>query len=153
MSIEEYKEKSKPQNGEGHGQDIPTEEEFDIVSVGETFDKKKVFGNFLILILVATASFGLGRLAFYDSIKMPVSIKNLPEINTPSIGGSAPIPVVQGVSVQSGSVVASKNSNKYHALWCPGAKQISETNKVYYASAEDARKAGLTPAGNCKGLE
>ena len=51
-----------------------------------------------------------------------------------------------------GSVIGSKNGTKYHYPWCPGAKQISEVNMVYFTSVEKAREAGYTPAGNCKGL-
>jgi methylphosphotriester-DNA--protein-cysteine methyltransferase len=35
---------------------------------------------------------------------------------------------------------------------CPGAKQISEQNKIWFASIEEAEKAGYKPAGNCPGL-
>jgi len=51
-----------------------------------------------------------------------------------------------------GTVVASKNGSKYHLPSCSGAKQINEVNKIVFASAEEARAAGYTPAANCKGL-
>ena len=37
--------------------------------------------------------------------------------------------------------------------WCAGAKQISEKNKITFASTEEARAKGYTPAANCKGLK
>lgn len=49
-------------------------------------------------------------------------------------------------------VVASKTGSKFHLLDCPGAKQISEKNKVYFESPALALKAGLSPAANCRGL-
>ena len=50
-------------------------------------------------------------------------------------------------------VVASKSGTKYHYPWCPGAKQISEKNKISFSSIEEARAKGYTPASNCKGLK
>jgi len=155
--INEIEEKGKPL-GLNQDASLPLEEEFEIVEVGQRFNRKTAILNLLILLLVASASFGLGRLAYYDSIKEPISIKNINQEGFLSSGTNKATlipenPSVQGASIGSGGVVASKNSNKYHAPWCPGAKQISEVNKVYYSSAEEAKKAGLTPAGNCKGLE
>lgn len=48
-------------------------------------------------------------------------------------------------------VVASKSSSskKYHHAWCPGAKQIKESNRVWFPSAQAAQAAGYTLAGNC----
>ncbi len=48
-------------------------------------------------------------------------------------------------------VVASKKSTsgKYHFLWCAGAKQIKEENKLYFNSEGEAISAGYTLAGNC----
>ena len=50
-------------------------------------------------------------------------------------------------------IVASKNSDVYHYVWCPGANQIKEENKIYFNSTKDAEKAGLRPAKNCKELQ
>jgi hypothetical protein len=55
--------------------------------------------------------------------------------------------------VKPGQVVASKNGTKYHLPTCPGAKQISDKNKITFNSAEEARAAGYSPASNCKGLK
>ncbi|MCA9052050.1 MAG: hypothetical protein KDA89_25100, partial [Planctomycetaceae bacterium] len=52
-----------------------------------------------------------------------------------------------------GKYVASRNGSKYHFPWCAGAQAMSETNKIWFDSVEEARKAGYTPAGNCKGLK
>jgi hypothetical protein len=47
-------------------------------------------------------------------------------------------------------VVASKNSNKYHHTWCPGAKKINEANKLWFGSDKEAESKGYTLAGNCE---
>jgi len=49
-------------------------------------------------------------------------------------------------------IVASKNGEVYHYVWCSGAKRIKEENKIYFKSKEEAEKAGLRPAKNCPGL-
>lgn len=48
--------------------------------------------------------------------------------------------------------VASKKGQRYHLLQCPGAQQIAEENKIYFASKEEAESAGYSPARNCPGL-
>jgi len=52
-----------------------------------------------------------------------------------------------------GMYVASKNGTKYHFPWCSGAKSISEVNKIWFNSVEEARASGYAPAANCKGLK
>ena len=49
-------------------------------------------------------------------------------------------------------VVVSKASTtkKYHFVWCPGAKKIKETNKLWFDNESLAQKAGYTLAGNCQ---
>src|SRR3989344_6884196 len=46
-------------------------------------------------------------------------------------------------------VVASKNSDKYHYTWCPGAKKINEANKLWFNSDKEAESKGYALAGNC----
>lgn len=50
-------------------------------------------------------------------------------------------------------IVASKNGEVYHYVWCSGAKRINEENKIYFDSKEKAKAAGYRPAKNCEGLE
>jgi Metal binding domain of Ada len=49
------------------------------------------------------------------------------------------------------AVVGNKNSKIYHRPDCPGYKTISEKNKVTFASAAEAEKAGYRIAQNCPG--
>ncbi len=51
-----------------------------------------------------------------------------------------------------GQVVASKSGSKYFLPWCGSVSRIKDTNKVWFASVEEAEAAGYQPAGNCKGL-
>lgn len=94
----------------------------------------------IIIVLVGTASFGLGRLSALETKKEPVTIKYPYDTNTSDLEAVA------------GQIIASKTGTKYHFPWCSGAKAISEKNRIIFASKEEAEKAGYAPAGNCKGL-
>jgi endonuclease YncB( thermonuclease family)/methylphosphotriester-DNA--protein-cysteine methyltransferase len=50
----------------------------------------------------------------------------------------------------SGEVVGNKNSKIYHNPGCPGYKSVSEKNRVFFKTAEEAEAAGYKRAKNCK---
>jgi len=93
-----------------------------------------------LLVLVAILSFALGRISASSGVSStPVSVIRAPEADVR--------PIYLG-----GEVVGSRTGKKYHFPWCPGAQSMSEKNKVWFDTIADARAAGYTPAGNCKGL-
>lgn len=94
----------------------------------------------LILLFVGISAFGLGRLSNYEEVRPAV---RLFEAET-----YIQVPVPLG-----GMIVASKNGSKYHFPWCSGARTMSDANKIWFSSIEEALKAGYTAAGNCKGLK
>lgn len=153
MSIKEKQEEIK--GGDPSGE--YDEEEFDIVPKGRTLPLKRHILNLSLIVLLATLSFGLGRMTIYQESRVPVRIippqgKNI-ETSIPSLeAGEVKGVSTEGVSL-TGEVVASKSGSKYHFPWCAGAKQISEKNKITFTSVEEARKAGYAPASNCKGLK
>jgi len=109
----------------------------------------------LVVILVALIFFGIGRLTAPKS--EAIRIENLRQITPEDLLKEATNSQLNanstdGASVYTGKVVASKNSDKYHLPDCPGAKQISEKNKIWFDSIEAAEKAGYKPAANCPGL-
>ena len=108
----------------------------------------------LIMVLTATASFGLGVAAGREEGKGVFSIEETPLVPAlPASAGSAEsVSVLPTAIPAGGQVVASKNGTRYYFPWCGGAKQIKEANKVWFASKEEAEKAGYTPAANCAGL-
>lgn len=120
-----------------------------------TFDKdgqierfplfRKLFLS-LVIILVATLSFGIGRLSVIESGE-PIQIEYDPTLT--AIVSNAVVPVPRSSDTQS-EVIASKNSNKYHYLYCPGAKQIKEENKIVFATPAVAQATGYTLAENCQ---
>jgi len=98
-----------------------------------------------IIILVALASFGLGRLSVIEENRQPIILENVASV-------SSSLKDHEISDVSGGVVVASKNGTKYHYPWCSGAQRIKESNKIQFNSIEEAEKAGYTPAANCKGL-
>lgn len=113
----------------------------------------------LIVVLIALSAFGIGRLSAPKT--EPIQIKNLEQASVEEIDlerDENSVGEIQGGNqgdIQGdyeGKVVGSKNSDKYHLPDCPGAKQISEQNKIWFDSITDAEKAGYKPAGNCPGL-
>lgn len=107
----------------------------------------------LMIVLIGFAGFGLGRLSVYEDKKPAISIENVKNNGmTANVSGALENKQNKAQNI-SGVVVASKNGTKYHYPWCSGAKSINEANKVYFNSIEEAKKAGYTPASNCKGLK
>lgn len=106
--------------------------------VKEFYDKngREIFIS-LSFILVAFISFGLGRLSVLQEEKQPIFIEQT---------ASAEFPPIDKI------LVGSKNSDKYHYVWCSGAKKISEDNKIFFSSKEEAESSGYMPAANCEGL-
>lgn len=118
----------------------------------------------LIFIVTALLSFGLGRLSVEngDGSKIAIRDSSLITDNCPAFAQNITNNSGDGASpdeddltslTSEGLLVGSKNSDKYHYPWCPGAVRIKEENKVWFKSAKEARSAGYEPAKNCKGLE
>lgn len=105
----------------------------------------------LVILLVASLSFGLGRLTTIGKAS-PIKIEYDASIsNQASVSGAINSIENSKLKIEnSTSVVGSSKGSKYHYLHCPGAKQISETNKIVFASPSAAEASGYTLAGNCK---
>jgi len=108
----------------------------------------------MAIILIASLSFGLGRLSMTgksSAVKIEYAetiVGNETVTNTATAINSISNSPVQ--TVGESTVVSSKNGTKYHYLHCPGAKQIKEENKIMFASPSAAESAGYTLAANCK---
>lgn len=68
------------------------------------------------------------------------------------VEGTGSLQAAAAAMAGQGSYVGSRKGTKYHLPWCPGARTISEENKVWFESKADAESKGYTPAANCKGL-
>lgn len=99
----------------------------------------------IFIILVATVSFGLGKLSATPEKETPVVIKKAPERIFTHIN-EAP----QRENAQ--NFVASKNGTRYYLPWCGGASRINDENKIWFATREEAQEFGLLPAEGCLGI-
>ncbi len=138
---------------------ISEEVSFDNTGHIEKYPLFKKLSLALIIILVASLGYGVGRLSVVGKrepirIEYDTSISNdqfLISKQAPSSNGGKVLTASVVTATQSNNtVIASKNSNKYHFPDCPGAKQIKEANKITFASPEAARGAGYTLASNCQ---
>lgn len=133
----------------------------------EILQKIKPFYTILLIITIASIFFALGRLSGVQSAKTGVKIEYPNTSETSLALASTPISTtsgsVKGVSTtktvvvpsisQSSEVIGSKSGKKYYFPWCGTVKRIKPENQVHFASIDEARKAGFTPGGNCKGLQ
>lgn len=113
----------------------------------------------LLIIVISLVSFWLGRLSveevhtqahrtsLEDMRAAAVTATRKTQDTTDAIGQND-----ESVTAPEGGYVASKNGTKYHLPWCGSAKQISEQNKIFFATKAEAEAAGYTPASNCKGI-
>lgn len=107
-----------------------------------------------LVVLIGVISFGLGRLSVTTEMSES-SVQSVTRSPEPFIVYPESAPMVAGVTAEvanAGTLVASRSGTRYHLVSCPGAKQIKEENKIYFASAAAAEAAGYTKAANCPGL-
>jgi len=117
--------------------------------------KKNLFLIFLI-VLISLLSFQLGRVSKTASQPIKIEKASIQEIFQPDAdirinANDTNNKEDRGAERVDFQVVVSKKSTsgKYHFLWCSGAKQIKEENKLYFNSEGEAISAGYTLAGNC----
>ena len=99
------------------------------------------WGLIAIVFLVAIASFGLGRFSALEDVRPPVSIKEVPSEAVP-----------RGMYL-GGLILASYSGSVYYYPWCQGAGKIAPGNQRWFASEQEAQKAGYTASKSCKGLQ
>ena len=52
-------------------------------------------------------------------------------------------------SEEKGDIVASSRGSKYYYVYCSGAKTLSESNKIYFSSEEEAESNGYSLSTSC----
>ena len=131
----------------------------------------RIFFSFIVF-GVAIGSFGLGRASVVlkeipsqkgqqsvANINTSLTTESLPQTN---VGTQNKIETIKiqteetkeiSSDYNKGEIVASKSGTRYHLLSCPGAKQIKEENKIYFANPQAAEAAGYKPAANCPALQ
>jgi hypothetical protein len=143
-------------------------------SIQEMYENiKRLFENdtlyfMVLLVLVGATSFGLGRWSAIGTYSTKDTIVSSQTASVGSTVKAAKITPKESTAqikekvvedtmsleaaISEAKYVASKSGSKYHLLWCPGAKSIKESNKVFFKSKEEAEGEGYTPAANCKGI-
>ncbi len=105
-----------------------------------------------VIVLVGLLGFGLGRLSVVEEKPEPVTIEysdhptvvaNVSKIS-PQEGSSTPS--------STASFVASRNGTRYYLSTCSAAMRIKANNRISFATAAEAERAGYKPAANCPGL-
>lgn len=123
------------------------------MSLNENWQKIKTHQDELWLILAAMLGLGLALGLWQWQANRrppePLRIENVPEEGTSLTLATSPS--TQAHTSQQ-KFVASKNGTRYYLPTCSGVKRIKEENKIWFATADEARARGLTPAINCPGL-
>ena len=99
------------------------------------------WGMMALIALACIGAFALGRLSALEAGKPLISVTEAPQT-----ASAASITL-------GGMVVASRSGETYYFPWCAGAAKIAPANQRLFVSADAAKKAGLRPAKNCKGLK
>lgn len=144
------------------------------MSIKDLFEKIKPFYTLLLVLVVAALFFALGRLSALEERRTPIKVQymNRGEAVSQSAAAISTLSVTEtssgagsiaaGVSSTgtaassqdtSGQVIGSKSGKKYYFPWCGTLQRVKPENRVPFASIAEARAAGYTPAGNCKGLK
>jgi len=90
-----------------------------------------------IIVLLGVTAVGALRLFLLTPEKPPIVIQeNAFSVIVPEGGGDV-------------SFVASKNGTKYYPPNCKAADRIKEENRIYFASAINAQKAGFERTVSC----
>ena len=113
-----------------------------------------------VIVLVATISFGLGRLSKIREEKTPITIENATTPTETATKASDKNVTEKMLEQNLGNIsnsqkifVASRNGKKYYYAWCESANVIKEANRIWFSTKDEAEKSGYQPAANCKGLK
>lgn len=119
---------------------------------GKRIVEQNAIYSAIIVGVVGVISFGLGYLSRGSVEVSAVAIENAYPTPELALQGGESILGAVVVDEDRGQFVASRSGSKYHYPWCSGAKRIKEENKLWFATKEDAERAGYEPAKNCEGL-
>lgn len=130
------------------------------ITIPKNPQKGKFFKRLFVpalIILISLGSFGFGRLFVIVKNRPPVTLETSAEnlaaaATSDKVSEASTAPLATKPSPQ-GLYVAARGGTAYYYPWCPAAARISEKNKVWFSSKEEAEKAGYKPAKNCKGLQ
>ncbi len=129
------------------------------MSIKQILEKIKPFYFLFLTIVIASIFFALGRLSSLSFQNTPIKIEYSKElVNMENISQTGAVVSSEAIAEtsnaeKSGEVIGSKSGKKYYFPWCGTVKRILPQNQIHFSGVEEARKAGFTPGGNCKGLK
>ncbi len=118
-------------------------------------EKGKDILMIIIVILVGLGSFELGRLSKANSsagiqIEYPKQIETEPASAINAVESATSTPAKTKTSNSAGkNFFASNKGTKYYSLGCSAGKSLKQENRIYFATKEEAEKAGYTLSASC----
>lgn len=103
----------------------------------------------IIVILAGLGSFELGRLSKENGnsgikIEYPNQYANMA-----SVAENKTITQIQTSNSNGKNFFASSKGSKYYSLGCSAGKTIKQENRIYFATREEAQKAGYALSSSC----
>jgi hypothetical protein len=115
-------------------------------------DKGKDILTVIIVILVATASFELGRLSKGD-IPNGVKVEYQNQEATALAGYQNTANLTPKTLTDTANTTknffASTRGKKYYSIGCSAGKTIKEENRIYFQTSSEAEKAGYSKSASC----
>ena len=115
-------------------------------------EKGKDILTVIIVVLVGLGSFELGRLSKENSSSgIKIEYPNQQKANVFSAIESYSS-LLQNTKTENSAgknFFASNRGSKYYSLGCSAGKTIKQENRVYFATGEDAQKAGYALSSSC----
>lgn len=123
-------------------------------------DSGKDFLTVIIVILVGSGSFELGRLSKEnESTDVKIEYTKPNEIQSANVVSAtesnlnvinAPIKT-QTLNNSAGKIFfASSKGKKYYPLGCSAGRSLKQENRIYFSTREEAEKAGYELSSSCK---
>ena len=110
----------------------------------------------LVVILVGLGSFELGRLSKQNSssgIKIEYPNKDPGQTETQTANAVSVVNNIPKTTSTANTIktfFASNRGTKYYSIGCSGGKTIKQENRVYFATREEAERAGYTLSSSCR---
>ena len=140
------------------------------MSIKEILEKGKPFYNLMLILVVSGIFFFIGRFYSLEERHIPIKIEYDNTTSTASVistsdsvstvppriplgGSNSSVKSIPPPIPTDGPVIGSKSGKKYYFPWCGTVKRILPQNQVHFGSIAEAKSAGFTPGGNCKGLK
>lgn len=106
----------------------------------------------IIVILVGLSSFELGRLSNKES-KAGINIEYPTQLLNQESNAISTVSDIEkqtkNTNVTTKTFFASNRGSKYYSIGCSGGKTIKQENRIYFATKEEAERAGYTLSSSC----